>query len=124
MTTPNIQLAFSDFIQLGSLTVIFVSIGYGLVRGIGYFLERKARKLEEYFKSFDAVVAQLSSSSQSSQLAAAVLLRRYFSMRQMKKNANLRAGFVAVQDAGHGNVLATLGAPRYKEIIDGLFART
>ena len=36
----------------------------------------------------------------------------------------VKAGFVAVQDAGHGNVLATLGAPRYKEIIDGLFART
>lgn len=99
MATPNIQLTFSDFIQLGSLTVIFVSIGYGLVRGIGYFLERKARKLEEYFKSFDAVVAQLSSSSQSSQLAAAVLLRRYFSMRQMKKNANLRAETVNVISA-------------------------
>ena len=36
----------------------------------------------------------------------------------------VKAGFVAVQDAGHRNVLATLGAPRYKEIIDGLFART
>ena len=99
MATPNIQLTLSDLIQLGSVTVVLVSIGYGLVRGVGYLLERKARKLEEYFKSFDAVVAQLSSDSQSSQLAAAVLLRRYFGTRQMKKNANLRAETVNVISA-------------------------
>ena len=55
--------------------------------------------MEEYFKSFDAVVAQLSSSSQSSQLAAAVLLRRYFGTWQMKENVNLRAETVNVISA-------------------------
>ena len=76
MTETTMQMTLSDFIQLGSVTVVLFSIGYGLVRGIGYLLERKARRLEAHFKSFDAVVAQLSSSNPSSQLAAAVLLRR------------------------------------------------
>ncbi len=99
MTETTMQMTLSDFIQLGSVTVVLFSIGYGLVRGIGYLLERKARRLEAYFKSFDAVVAQLSSSNTSSQLAAAVLLRRYFNTKQMRKDADLRVETVNVISA-------------------------
>ncbi|MBR6462417.1 pentapeptide repeat-containing protein [bacterium] len=99
MTTPNLQMTLSDFIQLGSVTIVLFSIGYGLIRGIGYLLERKARKREEYFKSFDAVVAQLSSNNSSSQLAAAVLLRRYFDTKQAQKDSNLRIETINVISA-------------------------
>ena len=99
MNSTCMQMTLSDFIQLGSVTVVLFSIGYGLVRGIGYLLERKARRLEAHFKSFDAVVAQLSSSNPSSQLAAAVLLRRYFNTKQMRKDANLRVETVNVISA-------------------------
>lgn len=99
MNSTCTQMTLSDFIQLGSVTVVLFSIGYGLVRGIGYLLERKARRLEAHFKSFDAVVAQLSSSNPSSQLSAAVLLRRYFNTKQMRKDANLRVETVNVISA-------------------------
>ena len=96
----SINLTRPEWIQVIIAVAVLISpLVFGLARGIVYAFEHKARKLEEYFKSFDAVVAQLSSSSQSSQLAAAVLLRRYFSTRQMKKNENLRSETVNVISA-------------------------
>lgn len=96
----SMNLTRPEWIQvIIAIAVLLSPLGFGLARGMAYAFERKAKKLEEYFKSFDTVVAQLSSSNKSSQLAAAVLLRRYFSTRQMKKNVNLRAEIVNVISA-------------------------
>ena len=93
------NFTLSDFIQLGSVAVVISAVGYGLIRGIHYVLQARMRKREEYFRSFDAVVAQLSSSNPTSQLAAAVLLRRYFDMKEMQGDVNLRSETVNVISA-------------------------
>ena len=93
------HISGSDFLQLASASVVISAVGYGLFRGIYDVFQRKARKREEYFKSFDSVVAQLSSSNTSSQLAAAVLLRRYFDMKQLRKDLSLRAETINVISA-------------------------
>ena len=96
----SINLTRPEWIQvIIAIAVLLSPLGFGLARGVVYLFERKAKKLEEYFKSFDAVVAQLASNSQSSQLAAAILLRRYFDAEQMHQDANLRSETVNVISA-------------------------
>lgn len=82
-------MEMSDLIGIISVTVIISAAIYGLIQGIVFVLNYRQRKREEYLKSFDTVVAQLSSDIKSSQLAAAILLRRYFSDEQNKRNKDL-----------------------------------
>lgn len=99
MPLSSLHVSLSDFLQIGSGAVIISAIGYGVFRGLYEVIHRKARKREEFFKSFDSVTAQLSSSNSTSQLAAAVLLRRYFGMEQMRQDVNLRAETINVISA-------------------------
>lgn len=99
MPLSSLQVSLSDFLQIGSGAVILSAIGYGVFRGVYDVIHRKALKREEYFKSFDAVTSQLSSSNTTSQLAAAVLLRRYFDMKQMQQDDNLRGETINVISA-------------------------
>ena len=93
------NLTLSDFLQLASAAVVISAVGYGLFRGVYYVVQSKIRRREEYFKSFDTVVAQLSSSNPSSQLAAAVLLRRYFDIGKIREDAKLRTETINVISA-------------------------
>lgn len=93
------NLTLSDFLQLASAAVVISAVGYGLFRGWYYVVQSKIRRREEYFKSFDTVVAQLSSINQSSQLAAAVLMRRYFDIGNIRKDAKLRTETINVISA-------------------------
>ena len=93
------NLTLSDLLQLVSVAVVISAVGYGLFRGVYYVVQSKIRRREEYFKSFDTVVAQLSSSNPSSQLAAAVLLRRYFDIGKIREDAKLRTETINVISA-------------------------
>ncbi len=93
------NLTLSDFLQLASAAVVISAVGYGLFRGWYYVAQSTIRRREEYFKSFDTIVAQLSSSNQSSQLAAAVLMRRYFDIGNIRKDAKLRTETINVISA-------------------------
>ncbi len=93
------NLTLSDLLQLVSVAVVISAVGYGLFRGVYYVVQGTIRRREEYFKSFDTVVAQLSSSNPSSQLAAAVLLRRYFDIGKIRKDAKLRIETINVISA-------------------------
>ena len=93
------NLTLSDLLQLASVAVVISAVGYGLFRGVYYVFQSTIRRREEYFKSFDTVVAQLSSSNPSSQLAAAVLLRRYFEIGKIREDAKLRTETINVISA-------------------------
>ena len=93
------NLTLSDLLQLVSVAVVISAVGYGLFRGVYYVVQGTIRRREEYFKSFDTVVAQLSSSNPSSQLAAAVLLRRYFDIGKIREDAKLRTETINVISA-------------------------
>lgn len=93
------DLTLSDLLQIASVAVVISAVGYGLFRGGYYVFQSTIRRREEYFKSFDTVVAQLSSSNPSSQLAAAVLMRRYFDIGKIRKDAKLRSETVNVISA-------------------------
>ena len=51
------NLTLADFLQLASVAVVISAVGYGLFRGGYYVFQSKIRRREEYFKSFDTVVA-------------------------------------------------------------------
>ena len=68
----------SDFLQLLAILGLVAAVVYGIIKYIHDYLHRNAVRRENYYKSFDTVVAQLSSNSKTSQLSAAVLMRRYF----------------------------------------------
>lgn len=99
MVFNSLHISFSDFLQIGSAAVVISAVGYGFFRGFYDIFHQRAKKREEYFKSFDSVVAQLSSSNPTSQLSAAILLRRYFDMKLLRQDVNLRAETVNVISA-------------------------
>lgn len=89
----------SDLLQLISITVVISAVIYGVIQGVHYIVNRRQKDREEYLKSFDIVVAQLSSDNKASQLSAAILLRRYFSARQNRRNDDLRTETINVISA-------------------------
>ena len=84
------ELNVSDLIQLIAILGIITAVVYGVLKFVQDFLQSESRKRENYYKSFDTVVAQLSSDVKTSQLSAAILMRRYFKDTKSKKRADLR----------------------------------
>lgn len=84
------KLSISDILQLIAILGIIAAIVYGILKFIQDFVQRESVKRENYHKSFDTIVAQLSSDVKTSQLSAAILLRRYFNNTGKKKRADLR----------------------------------
>ena len=72
------KITLSDFLQLMAILGFVAAVVYGVLKYIQDFWQRKSRKRENYYKSFDTIVSQLSSDVKTSQLSAAILLRRYF----------------------------------------------
>lgn len=84
------KLTISDILQLIAILGIIAAIVYGILKFLQDFVQRESVKRENYHKSFDTIVAQLSSDVKTSQLSAAILLRRYFKNTGKKKRSDLR----------------------------------
>lgn len=110
-------MTFSDLLQLISITVVISAVIYGIIQGVHYVLNRRQKDREEYLRSFDTVVAQLSSDKKASQLSAAILMRRYFDSRQNRRNDDLHAETINVISA----LLRTLPTGVFQKTLgDGL----
>lgn len=74
-------LGITDSLQTIAIWGVFLAIAFGLIKGGGYIhnfkSHRKEKKNDEYTESFNNIIAQLSSDNPSSQLSAAILLRRF-----------------------------------------------
>lgn len=90
------KLSISDLLQLIAILGLVAAVVYGILKFIQDFIQAESRKRENYYKSFDTVVAQLSSEVKTSQLSAAILLRRYFKDTRNKKRADLHLEAVNV----------------------------
>ena len=106
------ELNVSDLIQLIAVLSIITAIVYGILKFVQDFLQSESRKRENYYKSFDTVVAQLSSDVKTSQLSAAILMRRYFKEIGNKKRADLHLEAI--------NVISSL----LKVLPTGVFQKT
>ena len=84
-----VNLSISDLLQLIAILGLVAAVVYGFLKFVLDFVQREAVKRENYYKSFDTVVAQLSSDVKTSQLSAAILMRRYFKELGNKKRADL-----------------------------------
>lgn len=106
------ELNVSDLIQLIAILGIITAVVYGILKFVQDFLQSESRKRESYYKSFDTVVSQLSSDVKTSQLSAAILLRRYFGNTGKKKRADLHLETI--------NVISSL----LKVLPTGVFQKT
>lgn len=69
----------STSLQIISISAVVGAGIYAILRGIHYYSHKRERSDDEYTASFNTVIAQLSSDNPSSQLSAAILLRRFLS---------------------------------------------
>lgn len=73
--------------MMGTLGVIS-AIVYTVIKYIHDFFQSKTKEKEEYLSSFNTIVSQLTSENKTTQLSAAILLRRY--LKETKKYTNLK----------------------------------
>ena len=102
----------------GSL-VLIAGFFYGVFKFVFEYLNIKSDNVrrEENKKAFDNVVSQLSSSNPSAQLSAAILLRRFFDAKRLKKSPELATETINVISA----LLRTIPTGVYqKTLADGL----
>ena len=78
---------------IGSLGIVS-AIAYGCMQHIHDLSQRKRREQEEYLSTFNTLVSNLSEGNKTSQISAAILLRRY--LRETKGFANLEDDAVKV----------------------------
>lgn len=90
------ELNISDILQLIAILSFVAAVVYGILKFTLDFIQRETIKRENYYKSFDTVVAQLSSDVKTSQLSAAILMRRYFKETSNNKRADLHLEAVNV----------------------------
>ena len=107
-----VNLSVSDLLQLIAILGLVAAVVYGILKFVLDFVQREAVKRENYYKSFDTVVAQLSSDVKTSQLSAAILMRRYFKELGNKKRADLHLEAI--------NVISSL----LKVLPTGVFQKT
>lgn len=89
-------LSISDFLQLIAILGVVAAVVYGILKFVSDLLQSESRRRENYYKSFDTVVSQLSSDNKSSQLSAAILMRRYFNHIGNNKRKDMRLEAVNV----------------------------
>ena len=106
------SLSISDILQLIAILGLVAAVVYGILKFVLDFIQRESIKRENYYKSFDTVVAQLSSDVKTSQLSAAILMRRYFKELGNKKRADLHLEAI--------NVISSL----LKVLPTGVFQKT
>lgn len=77
-----------QFISYGS---VFGAGIYAICKAIHYSFTVKGKRNDEYFASFNTIIAQLSSENSTSQLSAAILLRRFLAHKAKKRKPGLKA---------------------------------
>lgn len=87
-------------------------IVYAIIKFFHELFTRRNRVKEDYLKSFDTLVAQLTSDNKTAQLSAAILLRRYFKDTRRKKHIELKIETI--------NVISSL----LKTLPTGVFQKT
>lgn len=78
------------FLQLIAVLGVISAIAYGVIRSIKDISMAKFKEKKEYLDSFETLVAQLTSDNKSAQLAAAILMRRYFDSAKEQGHDDLR----------------------------------
>lgn len=113
----RIVMVLNTIAIVGIISAILYGIVYGSLRFIRDQRERKAKRHEEYQKSFDTLVAQLTSDNKTAQLSAAILLRRYFKDTKKERQVDLKMETVNVISS----LLKTLPTSVFqKTLADGL----
>lgn len=108
---------WSQFLQTLAILGVFSAIAYGIVNAIHHLRTGRERKKEAFLKSFDTLVAQLTSDNKTAQLSAAILLRRYFKDTKKKEHADLKIETINVISS----LLKTLPTSVFqKTLADGL----
>ena len=72
-----ILFSISDFLQLIAVLSVFTAVIYGVLKFIQDRKQAKSRKHDYFLEYFGDIVSQLNSDNKTTQLSAAILLRRY-----------------------------------------------
>lgn len=108
---------YSEVIKSAAAVIAIGGILYAIIKFIHEFFTRRSRVKDDYLKSFDTLVAQLTSDNKTAQLSAAILLRRYFKDTRKKKHVDLRIETINVISS----LLKTLPTSVFqKTLADGL----
>ena len=83
-------MELNNFLQLIAILGVISAVVYGAIHFIHDLSIRKAKAKEDFLKSFDTLVAQLTSDNKTAQLSAAILLRRYFKDTNKKGQLDLK----------------------------------
>lgn len=107
----------NTFLQVAAILSVVGAIFYGIFRFFYYLTTRRDREKADFLKSFDTLVAQLTSDNKTAQLSAAILLRRYFKDTKKKNQIDLRIETINVISS----LLKTLSTSVFqKTLADGL----
>lgn len=110
-------MELNNFLQLIAILGVISAVVYGAIHFIHDLSIRKAKAKEDFLKSFDTLVAQLTSDNKTAQLSAAILLRRYFKDTNKKGQIDLKTETVNVISS----LLKTLPSSVFqKTLADGL----
>ena len=108
---------FNSFLELIATLSVISAVVYGAIHFIHDLSIRKAKTKENFLKSFDTLVAQLTSENKTAQLSAAILLRRYFKNTRKKGQVDLKMETINVISS----LLKTLPTSVFqKTLADGL----
>lgn len=102
-----------------TVVAIIGAVIYGVLRFISEYKDFKSssQRRAEYMASFDKIVTQLSSDTPASQLSAAILLRRFFSVKLDEKSSFLKTETINVISS----ILRTVSPGVYQKTLgDGL----
>ena len=106
---------------MGEILGIIATLGavsaivYGFVKYLHEITQRKTKEREEYLNSFNMIVSNLTSNNKTSQLSAAILLRRY--LQDTTGSTNLNSEAINVMSS-LARVLPT--SVFQKTLVDGL----
>ena len=107
----------ANFLQLIAILGVISAIAYGVIHFLHDLATRKDRRKDDFLKSFDTLVAQLTSDNINAQLSAAILLRRYFRETKGNENTDLKIETINVISS----LLKTLPTSVFqKTLADGL----
>lgn len=110
-------MELNNFLQLIAILGVISAVVYGAIHFIHDLSIRKAKAKEDFLKSFDTLVTQLTSDNKTAQLSAAILLRRYFKDTNKRGQIDLKTETVNVISS----LLKTLPSSVFqKTLADGL----
>ncbi len=110
-------MTLAEFLQLAAIFGVISAVIYGVFKFFHDLANRNDREKDSFLKSFDSLVAQLTSDNKTAQLSAAILLRRYFKDTKMKGHVDLRMETINVISS----LLKTLPTSVFqKTLADGL----